>query len=323
MSNSPIYTETYDVFNLINKNEENEENDTLLNLEIEFADIPSLEKPFLNFQNKQKKIYYLYTPFINKKNYITYNNLTNSKFTKIGLSIYQEFPSNIKNKYEDKFHKNNPFDYLENTKLWLHPFRNPNDFDLINDNINYFFNFSNFFIDNIENIPQKNIDILIICDNFFNVKSKRWLKYYHNINLINKVLPFLVKSNLNITIIDPMNIVNQFENINYIYDENLINKTLEFSKICIIFNKHASFIPYIGNALLRNNCLLMYHSILGEWNLINKYTGSFFSDQKTLIQNITNILTNINNFKPKKWYTKKHKPQHKINELYKKIYQLT
>ena len=131
-----------------------------------------------------------------RKNILTYNNLKNSNFLKIGLSIYQEFPSSIKNKYENQFHKNNPIDYQENTLLWIHPFKNPQQFDLINDKINYFFNYSNFFIEPISHIPNKTIDILIICDNFFNTESKRWLKYYHNISLINKALKSLVTFDL-------------------------------------------------------------------------------------------------------------------------------
>ena len=38
-----------------------------------------------------------------------------------------------------------------------------------------------------------------------------------------------------------------------------------------------------------HNVLLMYHSILGEWNLVNKYTGSFFSNLESLIIQIQGI----------------------------------
>ena len=66
----------------------------------------------------------------------------------------------------------------------------------------------------------------------------------------------------------------------------------------------------------------MYHSILGEWNLINKYTGQFFSNTTTLLQNITFILSNRHKFKPKKWYIKKHNPEQKKQLLYKTIFNL-
>ena len=50
-------------------------------------------------------------------------------------------------------------------------------------------------------------------------------------------------------------------------------------------------------------------------NLINKYTGKFFSDTKTLLSNIESVLNDSNKFKPKKWYLKKHDPQKQIQEL--------
>ena len=161
------------------------------------------------------------------------------------------------------------------------------------------------------NIIKIIIDILIICDNYFNIDSKRWLKYYHNVSLINSTLSLLKDSELNVTIVDPMHIVSSYPRFNYVYDQSSINSLLLQSKICVIFNKHAAMIPYVGNALLRDNCLLMYHSILGEWNLINKYTGQFFSNTTTLLQNITFILSNRHKFKPKKWYIKKHNPKQK------------
>lgn len=311
-SNSPIYTETINVLNLQNLSEE-------FTIEIVYIKIPKLYKPFFNFQVDDKKIYYLYAPITNNNELSIYRNLKIANFYKIGLSIYQEFPASIKNKYEDQFHKNNPIDYQEKSLLWLHTFKNPNNYDLINDKINYFFNYSNFFIKPIKKIPSKTIDIVIICDNFFNIKSKRWLKYYHNVSLINKSIKLLLRLKLNITIIDPCNIINKLEGIDYIHDSESICEILEKSKICVVFNKHASFIPYIGNALIRNNCIIMYHSILGEWNLINKYTGSFFSNEKTLVQEINTILEKISSFKPSKWYLKKFNPQKKIELLYSKI----
>lgn len=321
--NSPLFTETIQMLNL-NDNNSNDELDDFLNfeLEIQYNNVPKLSKPFMNFYDNISKIFYIYTPFFSKENQILYNDLKNSKFHKIGLSIYQEFPSIIKNKYENNYHKLNPTDYLENTKLWIHPFKDPNKFDLINTQKNYFFNFSNLLIEYPASTQSKNIDILIICDNYFNIDSKRWLKYYHNVSLINSTLSLLNDSKLNITIVDPMHIVNIFPKINYVYDQSTINSLLLQSKICVIFNKHAAMIPYIGNALLRNNCLLMYHSILGEWNLINKYTGKFFSNTTTLLQNISFVLSNLHKFKPKKWYIKKHNPEQKKQLLYKTIFNL-
>jgi len=321
--NSPLFTETIQMHNLFNNNS-NDELDDILNfeLEIEMNYVPKLSKPFMNFYDNISKIFYIYTPFISNENKTLYNDLINSKFNKIGLSIYQEFPSVIKNKYENNFHKLNPTDYLENTKLWIHPFKDPNKYDLINSKKNYFFNFSNLLIEYPTETKQKTIDIIIICDNYFNIDSKRWLKYYHNVSLINSTLSMINDSNLNITVIDPMHIVNIYPNINYVYQNNNINSLLLQSKICIIFNKHASMIPYVGNALLRDNCLLMYHSILGEWNLINKYTGKFFSNTTTLLENISFIFNNINSFKPKKWYIKKHNPDLKKQLLYKTIFNI-
>ncbi len=316
--NLTIFTETIQICDLLG-NSNSSENFTL---DILYTNIPSLYLPFINYQNKKYKLYYLATPFFSNDNINTYNNLYNSQMIQIGLSIYQEFPSIIKNKHESDFHKNNPIDYQDNSLLWIHPFKNPQQFNLIDDTKNYFFNFSNFY--NIYPVAKINkiIDIIIICDNFFCINSKHWLKYYHNISLINKVLPLLATSKLNITIVDPNYIVDKYPNFDYIYDYNLINSLLDKSKICIVFNKHASFIPYIGNALLRNNIIFMYHSILGEWNLINKYTGKFFSNSTTLFQNIEYALNNIQSFKPQKWYTKKHKPQHKIKNLYSTISKL-
>lgn len=317
-NSSPCYTETYKIPNIFDNLSEE------FNLEIEYISIPLLKKPFLNYYGNDKdgqdyKLYYLYTPFYNKININTYNQLIQSKYKKIGLSIYQEFPAIIKNKYENTFHKLNPIDYQDNILLWIHPFKNPSKFDLINTEKNYFFNYSNLLI----NIPnkeyKKTIDIVIICDNYFNIDSKKWLKYYHNVSLINNTLLILNNYNLNVTIIDPHKIINVYEKFNYIYNVNSINDILNISKICIVFNKHASFIPYIGNALLRNNCILMYHSILGEWNLINKYTGSFFSNTTTLIEKLNFTLNNLNKFKPKKWYLKKHNPQYKTKILYDNI----
>lgn len=315
-----MYTETIQVCDLLNNDDNNSSDD--ITLDILYTEIPQLTLPFLNYYHNDYKLYYLFTPFFSKDHINTYTNLNNSKMTKIGVSMYQEFPSTIKNKYESEFHKNNPIDYQENTLLWLHPFKNPNHYNLIDDSKNYFFNFSNFF--NVMPIEkyQKTIDIVIICDNYFNIPSKHWLRYYHNISLINKVLPILSNSKLNITIIDTDNIVDKYYEFNYVHDTSLINSILDKSKICIVFNKHASFIPYIGNALLRNNVILMYHSILGEWNLINKYTGKFFSDTKTLLSNIEYVLNNSNKFKPKKWYLKKHDPQKQIQELYHTITKL-
>lgn len=322
--NSPIFTETIQMYNLNNNEHEHDNNQNIFNfeLEIEYKNIPILSKPFLNFYDNVSKIFYLYTPFISQDDNLLYKDLLFNKFSKIGLSIYQEFPAIIKNKYEDDYHKLNPIDYQENTLLWIHPFKDPTKYDLINTQKNYFFNYSNLLIKYPVQIVNKTIDILIICDNYFDIQSKRWLKYYHNVTLINYMLELLVQSNLNITIIDPMHIVNIYPQFNYIYDETFINITLQKSKICAVFNKHASIIPYIGNALLRDNCLLMYHSILGEWNLINKYTGKFFSDTNSFIQNIQSILANFKNFKPKKWYIKKHNPEYKKQLLYKTIFNL-
>lgn len=318
---SPCYTETYKIPNLLDINSNDDDDDLNFSIEIIYLSVPELDKPFLNYYNNEYKLYYIYAPFYKKDNISTYNNLINSKYSKIGLSIYQEFPAVIKNKYENNFHKLNPIDYQNNILLWIHPFKDPSKFDLINSDKNYFFNYSNLLLD----IPieksktKKNIDIVIICDNYFNIDSTKWLKYYHNVSLINKTLQILEKSELNITIVDPHKIIDVYEKFNYIYNVNSINDILNISKICIVFNKHASFIPYIGNALLRNNCILMYHSILGEWNLINKYTGAFFSNTTSLIEKLNFTLNNLTKFKPKKWYLKKHNPQYKINLLYNHI----
>ena len=298
---SPIFTETFQVLNLNNSSDSDN-----FEIEVVYNSIPNLELPFENYHEQNKKIYYLLTPFFNHYHINTYTNLTNSLFNKIGFSIYQEFPSTIKNKYEPSFHKNNP-----------------NDYNLIDDSKNYFFNYSNFLFQEPKNIINtKNIDIVIVCDNFFNNNSKEWLKYYHNVSLINKSLKILSKTKFNIYVFDPSSIVKRYSNINYVSDISNLNLMFEKSKICIIFNKHASFIPYIGNALSRNNVILMYHSILGEWNLINKYTGMFFSNQNTLIDNINLSINNYSSFKPAKWYLKKHNPKSKIKLLFSTISKL-
>jgi hypothetical protein len=317
MNDEIIYTETIKIADLIPNSSSDE-----LTLDISYTKMPKLQLPFINYHDQNYQIYYISSPFFSIHNIESFNNLNNSHFTKIGLSIYQEFPSIIKNKYETEFHKINPIDYQNDALLWIHPFKNPHQFNLIDHTKNYFFNYSNFFVDTSINKSNKNIDIIIICDNFFNIQSYKWLEYYHNVSLINKVLPLLSNSYLNITIVDPNNIVDKYKQFNYINTSNNLNPLLEKSKVCIVFNKHASFIPYIGNALIRNNVILMYHSILGEWNLINKYTGLFFSDKKSLLKNINYVLDNLTSFKPKKWYLKKHNPKLQIQNLHNTISKL-
>ena len=318
MNNDIIFTETIQIHDLISDSDSSND----FTIDVMYNYVPKLNLPFINYQNNDLPIYYISSPFSSINHISTYNNLLSSKFLKIGLSIYQEFPSNIKNKHENDFHKINPIDYQENCFLWIHSFKNPHKFNLIDQEKNIFFNYSNFFVKQSNNFHSKNIDIIIICDNFFNISSKKWLKYYHNISLINKSLPLLNNLNLKITIVDPNNIVDKYSNVNYVDTYDNLNSLLDKSKICIIFNKHASFIPYVGNALVRNNVILMYHSILGEWNLINKYTGSFFSDQKSLIDNLQFVYNNLSNFKPRKWYLKKHNPNLQIQNLHNTISKL-
>ena len=317
MANSLDYTETIAVHNIYKLDSE-ESDSSDFELEFIYSKLPELTFPFMKF-NKLSTYYCIYAPFIDQKNINTYTFLKPTKYKKLGLSIYQEFPSAIKNKYENVFHKNNLISYTENCFKWIHCFKNPENFDIPSDK-QYFFNYSNLLIKDSKNYFTKLFDIVIICDNYFNSDSKKWLKYYHNVTLINKFISFInSKKNIKIKIvlIDPKHILDKVDNNNilYVYDENKINDYLDSSKMCIVFNKHASFIPYIGNALLRNNVLLMYHSILGEWNLVNKYTGSFFSNLESLIIQIQELFQNYSKFKPRKWYTKRHNPAEKTNKL--------
>ena len=316
MSNSLDYTETI-ALNHFYKIDSEQSESSDFELELVYDKLPDLLYPFMKF-NKLNDCYCIYAPFKSNEHVTTYNFLNPTKYKKIGLSIYQEFPSAIKNKYEDDFHKLNLFNYTDNCFKWLHTFKNPNNFDIPHDK-QYFFNYSNLLISDSKNYFTKVFDIIIICDNYFKSDSKKWLKYYHNISLVNKFLKFVEDKNIKIkiAIVDPNNIITKISktNITYIYDESKINDYLDSSKICIVFNKHASFIPYIGNALLRNNVILMYHSILGEWNLINKYTGAFFSNLETLIQTLQDSFQNYSKFKPRKWYTKRHNPKQKVSDL--------
>ena len=318
MADSLDYTETIAINHFYKLNQEDSESSDF-ELEFIYTKLPEFTYPFMKF-NKLNDYYCIYAPFFNENNIKTYNFLKPTKYKKIGLSIYQEFPSAIKNKYENDFHKNNLISYTDNSFKWLHTFKNPENYEIPLEK-QYFFNYSNLLINDSKNYHTKIFDLIIICDNYFNSDSTKWLKYYHNILLINKFIKFVndnkKKIKIKIVIIDPKQILDKIKNNNliYVYDENKINYYLDSSKVCIIFNKHASFIPYIGNALLRNNVLLMYHSILGEWNLINKYTGAFFSNLETLIQQIQETFQNYSKFKPRKWYTKRHNPVEKTNKL--------
>ena len=165
MNDEIIYTETIKVTDLLSNSSSDD-----FTLDISYTKMPKLQLPFINYHNDDFQIYYISSPLLSVNNIECLNNLNNSNFTKIGLSIYQEFPSIIKNKYESEFHKLNPIDYQDGALLWIHPFKNPHKFNLIDDTKNFFFNYSNFFLDTSINKSNKDIDIIIICDNFFNVK---------------------------------------------------------------------------------------------------------------------------------------------------------
>jgi len=290
-----IYTETVNILNF------GSDNDSDFELEIITNHIPDLSYPFLNFyndNNEKIKVVGIYAPFHNTNDLQIWKDLKLNNIKIIGLSIYQEFPSQIKNPHEDNFHKQHPFDYVEECEGWIHNFKKSIKFG-IKDN-SYFLNYSDILSKNIEYDKKykKTIDILIIIDNYFN-KSKEWIKYYNQVKLINKFLK--INDKYNVTIVDKYKIVDCDSTIQVVDN---IDNLLKESKICIVFNKHTTFLPYLGNALLNNCCLLLYHSIIGCWSYINKYTGDFFKNENNLMNKIEYLLNN--KFKPRKWYLKKN-----------------
>jgi hypothetical protein len=232
----------------------------------------------------------------------------------MGISSYSEFPGELTNPYENRYHEEKKHDYQSMVKTWLHCFRTPNQY--LNNEIPKLLFSESDLKDYSTHVPdtsiKKEYDFIYVCLKDNDKCEPGWQSYNRNWNLAKKCLEIMCeKHGLKGCLVGR-------QNCKFTTKCNGIVKVLPFLKYHE-FQKELQkakflFVPNLSDAspriIVESMCydlrLLVNYNIVGGWKYVTKETGEFFSNENDVSQSINTLLTNMNRYTPRNYFIKNY-----------------
>ena len=317
----------YEPFDVKSKMKEGMENIGLSNSQ---GEPPSVEFPFKNIYNEQGQkinIISISAPFRETNHELLYESYKNAGWGLIGISSYLEFPNQIDNPYEDKFHKEQKHDYPSMVTAWIHCFRDPG----------YKLQYSGLPLLMLTEADLKNVDHYVPDPNiqkeydFMYVSlddnehcTPGWNWYIRSWDLAKKCLEIMCSK--------------------YHLKGIIVGRTnCEFTDKCTGIVKTVPFLPFhefqtemqkcrflftpnvsdasprvITEAMLYNMPVLVNSNIVGGWsNVIPGVTGEFFTSEHDITPMLDKIVSPNSKYTPREWYVNNRGLEHSGKQLAK------
>lgn len=293
--------------------------------------IPVVKFPFKNIKNENGKlmnIVALSAPFRSDEDKKTFESLTKKNIPILGITSYLNFPGKIKNKYEDKYHEENKFDYINKCIGWAHCFRNPKQ---ILKNVPILeLSESDFYETKSFNVSkEKDYDFIYICLKDHGDKcDPGWQSVNRNWKLAKKCLPIMCKKyNLKGLLIGRVNCKytdkckNNLTVVDFLDWFEFIKK-MSRSKFIFLPNVEDASPRVLTEAMCLDLPVLVNKNIIGGWKYVNDKTGEFFTDENDIGPAIEKILNNYDNYEPRKFYENNYGKERSGKKLKKFIEKL-
>ena len=295
-------------------------------------EIKDLKFPFKNIINEKGKtmnIIALTAPFRSKEHEEIFKSYKKKGIPILGVTSYLNFPGKIKNKFDDKYHIDNPFDYINSCIGWLYCFRNPESRGLINLPMLEMSESDFYNCKSYKPISKKKYDFIYVCNSDNDSCNPGWQSEIRQWELFKKCLSIICgKLNLKGLIIGRMNCEytsnykKNLEIVDFLPYWDFIKKMSQckFLIVCSITDASPRIIT---EALCLNLPVLLNKNIYGGWKYINEQTGEFFNDEKDIETQIQKLLGKLNQYQPRKFYQSNYGPKKsgiKLKNFVKQLY---
>lgn len=294
--------------------------------------VKNVNFPFKNIVNENGKlmnIIALTAPFRSKEHEDMFISYQKKGIPILGVTSYLNFPGKIKNPFEDKYHINHPFDYVNSCIGWLHCFRDPSSRGLVNVPMLEMSESDFYNCKKYKSNLKKKYDFIYVCNSDNDSCNPGWQSHIRNWELFKKCLPIICeKLNLKGLIIGRINCdytskcKNNIEVVDFLPYWDFIKKMSE-CKFLIVCSVSDPSPRIIAEAMCLNLPVLVNKNIYGGWKYINEQTGEFFNDEKDIETQIRKLLSKLSQYQPRKYYQSNYGPEKsglKLKKFVKKLH---
>lgn len=294
--------------------------------------VEKLKFPFKNLKDQDgnlMNIIALTAPFRSDEHKEIFESYKKKGIPILGVTSYLNFPGKIKNKYEDKYHIKNKFDYINSCIGWLYCFRNPDSRGLKNVPKLEIAESDFFNIKYYKPNKKKEYDFIYLCRSDNKNCKPGWQSVNRNWELAKKCLPIMCeKFGLKGVLIGRINcdytpkckkMLTVKDFMKYWDFVNLIAKC----KFIFVPNISDASPRVITEALCVDVPVLVNKNIYGGWKYVNEHTGEFFNDENDIEKQLSKLLSNLGNYKPREFYKNNYGMERsgkKLKKFVKKLY---
>jgi len=282
-------------------------------------EIPTVKFPFKNCYDENRKklnIIMISAPFRTIEDEQAYENYKKQGLYFCGISSYMNFPDKILNPHEDLFHIKRNHNYINMVTAWLHCFKivppilanSGLPMDLITEAD--LKDTDGYYKPNHE--INKEYDFMYVCLDEEGDNSKciyGWQSYNRNWDLAKLCLTVMCRDfNLKGIIVGRTNceFTNHCSGIVKtipLMDFHTFQKEMQKCRILFVPNVSDASPRIMTEAMCYNIPVLTNYNIIGGWhNVISGVTGEFFTDENDIIQPLTKIIQNYDNYNAREWY---------------------
>lgn len=279
-------------------------------------EIPSVSFPFKNtYDSKGKKlnVILITAPFREKNHEESYKKYKQRGLLFCGISSYQNFPDELVNPYDSRFHEEEKHDYTNMVSSWLHCFR-PKQIPpvLLNSDLPLLLLTEadlkdTAHIDSSEN--PKEYDFMYVCLDDNDKCKDGWQSFNRNWDLAKKCLEVMCgKYKMKGLIVGRQKCeltqkCNNMIKTSPMMDYNTFQREMKKCKMLFVPNIFDASPRVVTEAMCYNIPILMNINIVGGWhNIIPGVTGEFFTDEINLCDSLDRMIIFPDKYQPKKWY---------------------
>lgn len=279
--------------------------------------IPKADFPFKNFfddNGNKLNIILIAAPFREEKHIKLYEEYKKQGMSFCGISSYLDFPSKIKNPFEDRYHEEKGHNYLKMVSSWLYCFRQPSK-EMIESGLPLLQLAEADLKDTDAYKPNKTIkkkyDFMYCCLKDNDKCEDGWQSYNRNWDLAKKCLEVMCRD------FKLRGVLIGRENCKFTEKCNGIVEVIPFLKFDEFQKKMQEcrflFVPNISDASPRviteaisyDIPVLVNYNILGGWNnVMSGITGEFFTSENDVSNALIKLLGNYNSYQPRNWFVK-------------------
>lgn len=277
--------------------------------------IPTVAFPFKNFfddKGNKLNIILIAAPFREEKHEKLYEEYKNKGFSFCGISSYLDFPSKIKNPFEDRFHEKRGHNYLKMVSAWLYCFRQPTK-EMVDSGIPLLQMAEADLKDTDTYKPspkiKKKYDFMYVCLKDNDKCEEAWQSYNRNWTLAKKCLEVMCgEFGLRGVLVGRQNCkftdkCNGIVEVIPFLEFHKFQEKMQECRFLFVPNISDASPRVITEAISYNIPVLVNYNILGGWNnVIPGITGEFFTSENDISPAIRNMINNYNNYQPRNWF---------------------